>query len=255
MFRGVPMTRLLLGFVLALLMPSQGWGAITHIQSKANSTGTTSAASVAVTLDAVVTSGNAVLIFANGDNQTLTDDKGNAYSVTASYSVNEKLYHLSNITNAPITFTLSVSPNDTFLGIVVHEINAPGGPVVLLQQVKNAQTAPGTGADAVTSTAITPGVDGAYIFGLAVDSSNTRTAPQFTAGTSPNAFTKAAETGTAGVPGELCLESEYFVQTTNASIAATFTFAHATDNTIAFVSAWTVRPPVQSMGWLPMVLP
>src|SRR6266403_966492 len=95
-----------------------------------------------------------------------------------------------------------------------------------------AQSAVATGANNVTSTAITTTVNGDLILGA---SSDTASLTANSLGTSPNAFTNinTASNSTA----IFSLRFEYFVQTTAASIAATFGIAVNADNAATNVVA------------------
>lgn len=100
------------------------------------------------------------------------------------------------------------------------------------------QATPGTGTDAITSTAITPAVDGCLIHGsLCYPASN----PSST--TLGTGFQLAVDDLTAAQ-----VETEYVVQVTAASIAATWTEGSA-QPTLAIVSAF--KPPDTSQTLTP----
>lgn len=227
--------------VVLFFLPAQSWAANAYVQSKANSTGASSAATVAVTLDSPVTPGNLVIVTISEGSVNLTgvtDNLANTYELASTYRNGGASFHdyyLKNAPNAPQTFTASLSPNTAFLTIMVHEVSGAHATAPYLGSVKKTQTAPGTGSNVVTSPALTPGVNGAYVLGVAYDRSGLRAVPQFTAGTSPNVFTKTAVTGSTSLSSA---ESEYFIQPSSASIAATFTFTHASDNTTTLMSLW-----------------
>lgn len=209
---------------------------ITHVQHGADSTGAGTAATVAVTLSAI-TPGNLVVIHITGSNFTgVTDNLSNVYSEAVTFNAGARQYYLKNCPNAPITFTASFSPNTANLAILVHEVNGPSLSYPFLLSNFRTQTAPGTAANAVTSNAISPSQNGVYIMGVAADTSSTRNAPSFTAGTSPNVYTKAAQTGTFSV--KIDVESEYLIQSSAASIEATFTYNQAADNAETYITAW-----------------
>lgn len=220
-----------------------------HVQHNGNGKGA-SAASIAVTLGSAVTPGNLIIIETIAGNfSTLTDDLANAYTLAYNSGQGVRLYYLANCPNAPITFTLTVSPNQANLGIVVHEVSG-AGVAPFRSAIHQLQTAPGTGANVVSSTAIIPGVDGAYILGTGTNATTIiRTPPMFTAGTSPIAFTKGYSGAGVNLRDQ---ESEYFIQESSASIAATFTFGHATDNTYCSVSAWGT-PTTATTGLRPAI--
>lgn len=212
--------------------------AIAFVQGKANGGYTTPLSSMSVVLDATVGSGNLLIVITSGSKEagTVTDDQGNTYVRANNYSNGFTEFYAKNVTNAPQTITYTPLESSTFMRILVHEVSGAHLTAPYLGSVVKTQTAPGTGSDAVTSPPLTPGVDGAYIMGVAINNTNEAGAPFFTAGASPTAFTKQVTT-TSGL-GIADIESEDFVQTTSASIAATFTFNQASDNTTCIVTMW-----------------
>lgn len=112
-----------------------------------------------------------------------------------------------------VTVTWGVDPGAGSL--TCQEISgvAISSPIDVHAIVATAQVSPGTGANAVTSPSVTPGQNGEYIYAATFDSSTN--AITFTAGTT------VAYTGT-GTNGSW-FYSEYFVQSTAAALAGTFT--------------------------------
>lgn len=121
----------------------------------------------------------------------------------------------------------SVDPGNGSL--VAIEISGADTTAPLDQHIPHVQTNPGTGANAVTSTAQTTTANGEYIMGITVDD-NFGGLPS--AGTSPNAFTSRTTDSTF----EINLEE--FIQTTAGSIAATFTNTAGSGNNITMLATF-----------------
>jgi len=168
-----------------------------------------------------------------GSAQTLnsvTDDKSNTYNLKSTITqaldgVKVTLFELGNITNGPKTFTFNFSAATDSCAVVAEFSGglAVGDPND--GTTGQAQSAVASGANNVTSTAITTTTNGDLILGA---SSDTASLTANSLGTSPNAFTNinTASNSTA----IFSLRLEFFVQTTAASIAATFGIAVNGDN-------------------------
>lgn len=203
--------------------------AAAFVQS-ASVAGTTVASSTTavVSLPIAVTSSNLIVAWVRAtlaDIVSFTDDKSNVYTV-AHDTGNARVYYLQNITNGPITFTLTVSPASTALAIIVHEVSGIRVTAPLDGHTGQIQTDPGTGVDAVSSGAIAPVSHGEYIFGASYDPTATHATPFYTAGTT--FFTKREERGDA--VSTINIVSEDRIQTTASSISVRFTFTSATDD-------------------------
>lgn len=124
---------------------------------------------------------------------------------------------LGNISGTPAGVTVTSSPASS---ILLQWDEYSGGtalsdPTDGTAFTSNTQNLPGTGANALTSTAIVPATNGDLIYGSSLDTGNSTA---ITAGTSPNAFT-ARQTVSLSAVGYIL--GEEFIQTTAASIAAT----------------------------------
>jgi hypothetical protein len=110
---------------------------------------------------AAITSGNAVGGIVKYGTATsvfnnITDDKGNTYTVIATYSIGNntyKLFALGNITNGPKTLTLNfTTTNGVFPRIACYEVAGSGSGGSMINVFDgNGQVTPGTGTDAITS--------------------------------------------------------------------------------------------------------
>lgn len=133
--------------------------------------------------------------------------------------------HYAVVTGAgSLTVTTTFSSTANAKSLLVHEINGTDTSSPLDGNALNPQINPGTGTDAVTSTAITTTSNGDYIFG-AMD--NFRQNAASTVGT--------GFTGRISVNGAM---SEDQIQTSAGSIAATFTAVHAADDFITGIMAF-----------------
>ncbi len=185
-----------------------------------NAVGTSLAAS-----GAVVGSGNAVVgsfsidSSGGGDIVSVTDDKGNTYTVVD--NVNDATnvqrfcsFVLGNITNGPATITVG-STSKSFRTVTWEEISG----VAALSDPRDGhggqlQTAPGTSSNGVTSGSVTTTVNGDLIWGATCNSSD---------GTVPSVGSGFAA-GTGDSDGAIIV-TENRTQTTAGAVAATFTAA------------------------------
>lgn len=185
------------------------------VQSKQNfNSGTT----VSITFDSNVTAGNLipVALYTDGDLtlDSVADNLGNTYTAvltkvggTSGAPFAWSLY-AKNINGGACTITATFSGSG-FHEIFAHEVSGADTSAPLDKSASNEQNSPGTGPNAVTSTAVTTTADGEYIFGFATGTQN-----------------NTVSTGT-GFTGRLtafatsCTEDK--IQTSAGSIAATFT--------------------------------
>jgi hypothetical protein len=167
---------------------------------------------------------------------TVTDNLGNTYtqveqiddSTTDARAATFVAKNVTGGSNLTITVTWSAgSPAKKVLAFhVVHGVHLTT-PVV--GNAAQAQASPGTGTDAVSSGATTPSADKAYVFGFTVALAYNGTVTQGTGFTFDNNGGFAA--GTHGA------YSEHLIQTTAASVAATFTDDTSTNNIITMMVA------------------
>lgn len=200
---------------LAALLTSAPLWAASHVQSSTAVFVGTDTAVVSLT---GVGSGNAlaVCIGTSGDNTTFTiaDDQSNVYvekhetTAEGSFAMGMAYALATASGNTQITVTAS---GNVFGFVIVHEFS---GADTFVDSAANSQSAPGTGTDAVTSTAITTTGTDVYVFGCTLNA--TFTAEDTASGTG---FTEATDTNDNGVRGT----AEYLIQGSGGSIAATFT--------------------------------
>jgi hypothetical protein len=160
---------------------------------------------------------------------SVTDDAGNTYTIVRRVvdTPNETViasFYKENISGTPQTITANFSTAVPFRGVFAHEVSGVVASGALDVETGQLQTAPGTGADAVTTGAVTTTANGDYVYGGVVCTSALLTSANYSPGTSPNAFAERQETFGITVAAS---ESEDFVQTTAGSIAATWTQANA----------------------------
>lgn len=196
--------------------------AITRVQGASN-TASVSATSISATFGATVGNGNAVIVyvwFSNGGTTTISDDKSNSYTLVDTNSVvSVRSFYLTNITNAPITVTVTFGTtqtgSNTVASIMIDEFSGIATSSPLDGHTINRVTFPGTGTDAVTSGSITTTTNGDLIWGAVIDELSITNAAA--AGTG---FTLGTQNA-AGTNGRGA--TEYLIQGTAGSIAATFT--------------------------------
>lgn len=170
--------------------------------------------------------------------QSVTDSVGNFWWIdqvqTTLPDVGHAICHaVANAGTATVTATFSGSVR--YREIDLAEVSGdPNGAYILNQHVSQQQTNPGTGTDAVTSTAVNTMYDRALVIGLTNAYNGTKTSVPGTG------FTSLID-GTTGV-----LVSEYQTQTTAGSIAATFTDSTngATAPYQTLMTVYGIRPRV-----------
>ena len=209
-----------------------------YVQSKALSA-SASSTTIAVTLDASVGSGNAIVGLVcwgsatESDLASVTDDQGNTYTLVrfvpdTNNSQSIKGFYLANITNAPITITANFSPARPYRSISLHEVSGVATSGLLDQDAGQLQTAPGTGPDGVTSGSVITTANGEYIFGGCADTAALRALSQYAGGTG---YTRRQEVGSTSV---INMASEDQIQASAGAIAATFT-ATNNDRTVSLI--------------------
>ena len=205
-----------------------GGGTWSKKQTGATMGDSANSATLAVTFGSAITSGDAVTCIGAMDNagtptiSTATDDKSNTYNQQAIIrdTTNGQAafaISLGNITNGPITITVTLGTGQSARSMVCDEWNWSGGATAADPRdvpTGQVQASPGTGTDGVTSGDTTTTVNGDLLVGLTMGYTATVS--------SGTGFTPA----TSIVSGTLyaSLYSEYMVQTTaGGSTHATFT--------------------------------
>lgn len=165
---------------LLLFVPMTAQAAISRVgtQFAANPTTSASATTLTYTLPAGVGSGNALVGMVTWDCSgsttvtTVSDNQGNSYSVGTQYKDTgngqcAKSFWRGNITNAPTVVTVTFSGSSPWRGGVMQEytgvaaLNDPSD-----GNIGQYQNGPGTGANAITTTAVTTTQAGDMIIGM-----------------------------------------------------------------------------------------
>lgn len=196
----------------ATIGPDPAW-----VQAKNHFNGSSSDATCVATFDAPVASGNTVLVVfgtaSTGDDYTVADDKGNTYIAgpeVAGGSYTWASFYSIGVTNAPTVITVSINSGvsaRSYNSILISEYSHVGAFDVSAGNPN--QSGSGT-TDAITSTAATTNFNGELIFGACVNLSGVSTLDMGTG------FTQDQ------VSGEN-FNTEYLIQPTAGSVAATFT--------------------------------
>lgn len=229
----------------------------THVQhnNKQDSTGTTSL-TWSVTLGAGVSANSAVSgefmwdATASATLLTVKSDQGDTATIvdTKSDPGNEDSasYLFAGLTAGATIITATLSMAAGFIALSVDEDNPGAGLVAVLDgHNTNFQSSVATGINNVTTNAATPSANGALIKSFAMNSSSEC---DFSAGTSPNAFT--ARNNLLGAAGHISIISEDFVQTTAASITPTIGISNigANCNVLSFMIALKAAGGAASHG-------
>lgn len=214
-----------------------GGSAPAFVQRKMGLNGSSDTTSIPCTLDAVVGNGNGLIVVAHSagdgtstpDTCTVTDDKGNTYTLVDSHQNSPASYctytfYCTNITNAPQTITATLNISRQFGAIAIAEFTnlKAASP---LDGHAIASTNGNESPDGISSGSITPTTDGDLIFGYAVDATS-------------NGIVAITTGFTAGFAASNTWYSEYKVQTTAAAVAALFTGADAGVRVTATVLAF-----------------
>ena len=201
-------------FIAAVLWSAPVWSAGTHVNScSAVSGGTTTAA---CTINGV-TAGNQIAVYvANAGGvalSSLVSDKGETFSTPAGCADSGGMamrYTLSAVGGN--TLFTATFPSGQFGFIIVHEFT-DGGTYEACEGI-NAQTTPGTGADAITTGTGVTVSNNAYIF--AATAENCCVSSTISAGTNYTGRTSPNDSGYVG-------RSESWDQTTGGTRSGTFT--------------------------------
>lgn len=192
-----------------------------------------SGTSLAVALNGV-SAGSVLAVYVYWGDPTATcslaDSKSQSYTVkhgatTLASQGRSSLWYAKNVAAGNTTITATISAS-AFAVIEVHEISGCDTTEPYDTSAVNAQTDPGTGANAVTSGSITPSVNGCYLFG----------ATQAVAGTSAtiNADWTSRQTQNGMYSGDI-------VQTSAGAKAFTATGSNAFEDYISIIVAF--KPP------------
>lgn len=234
------------GQSLALLGAGPGAPTPNRVQSIVGADGSATAATTATaTFSGAVKNGNKVLGMVTwydpGALITLsgvTDNQSNSYTVagTVLYTLLAQrvayFYSTSAITNAPTVITATFSGSAQFRRVLIEEWS---GIAAFDKYAGNEQSAPGTGTDAVTSTAVTPTTNGQLIWGGMEVVYDTGSAPTVSVGTG---YTVGlAPVAANAVP----MGTEYKIQSSAASVATTWTLS-ATKGTVAGIMTFQHGP-------------
>jgi len=194
-----------------------------RIQGKLHSNGATSSPTVAVTLDAPVSSGNLVVVAVGtavpGNSPvvfTCADDKGNTYTAVDVGDGNNfqwGSFYLQNITNGPQTITVAIDAGASsrqFSTIIATEFSGVQTTSPLDGHSINIFQAGTNTTDGITSGSATTTANGDLIWGACVNLSGSST---LVVGTG---YTLDQNSGSDFV-------TEYRTQTTAGSVASTWT--------------------------------
>lgn len=213
---------------------------MTFVQSKGTSTDDTAATTIALTLNSSVSVGDTIILNATHGGQaddfsSVTDNLGNTYTRAGSHiadTVHDQAastYVAKVTTGGTPTITVTFVGALSYRGIMAHVESGINTTTPVNQATGQFQSSPGTATDGVTSGAATTTADGCRIIGF---SWNTGDINNRTQGTN---FTDRLTVGTGST---VAGDSEDRTQTTQGSIAATFTQG-ANDSALTFMVALT----------------
>lgn len=248
MIRSARLTLWLLAALIAALPALAGTPALVQSANQQDCTATTHT-SFAATFGNTVGSGHTVAgytIWAPGTpgNPTVTDDKGNTYTVqnvTYDGHTESHAFYAINITNSPKTITATYPGAEGFVSISISEFSN-----IASFDVGTAatQVSPGTGANAITSGSKTTTANGELVYGAVSAYFGQITLSHgsgFTDADNPSASSSCS------------YATEYQVQSAAGSIAATATAGTSPSGSEAQMLAFkaTVTPPPGNPGSSP----
>jgi hypothetical protein len=220
-----------------LLLPAPGLAAVARVQVDWDEQAASSATLVYTSTGKTTTTGNLIegMVAWSDDAQSVSsivDDKGNTYTVVDDVTANGQRgvsFYKENITGgADPQFTVTFSGAVTNRTFGYRELSGAATTGALVANDAQAQLNPGTGTDAVTSTAQTPSANDAWVSGWSAG-----VGIDMTQGTG---FSVDAD---IGFPVSEVIAAEHLIQTTAASVAATFTNAEgANATTLTFMMAF-----------------
>lgn len=205
--------------------------AITFVQSPTAATGS-SGTTLALAFGSNVTAGSMLCahIYANHGVSGVADSRSQTYtaavSVTDGSTFTLATYYFLNTTGGACTVTVTFAGAITYASLQVAEYSGIATSAALDKFASNSQTAPGTGANAITSGSVTPTTNGQLILG-------------WTTALTVGAGTVSAGTGFTGrvnVFGDTLFEDQ--VQGAAGAIAATFTGTNAASNYTTLISTY-----------------
>lgn len=205
--------------------------AITFVQSPTAATGF-SGTTLALAFGSNVTAGSMLCAHINATHGVsgVADSRSQTYtaavSVTDGATYTLATYYFLNTTGGACTVTVTFAGAITYASLQVAEYSGIATSAALDQFASNSQTAPGTGANAITSGSVTPTTNGQLILG-------------WTTALTVGAGTVSAGTGFTGrvnVFGDTLFEDQ--VQGTAGAIAATFTGTNAASDYITLISTY-----------------
>lgn len=217
--------------------------AYTLAESVNSTFSSTNQTSKAATFTGAVAAGDLIIVtttYGDSGSQTdvVTDSLGNTYSlakrVTNATSGQGFAIYYSVVTNAgTATVTQKYNPTpgtstNADVGLRIQRWTGTTASSAIDGNNGQAQNAPGTGTDALTSTAFSTATDGDLVFGASLDASNDNNLTAGTGYTDGGTFDGGA--------GNLLWRTFYQTQSTHGSISATATATAGTDNfvTIGF---------------------
>ena len=204
--------------------------AATHVQSNVYAGYYGGDATPPLAFDSSVVSGNLLCGFIEFPSSlalnSVADNLGNTYNIvnnpTNIGGQDAAMFWIISAYSGACTVTCTLDGDPGWDALVIGISEASG--VDTLDTgltVISGQANPGAGNDAVTSTALTPTVDGCYLFGVSYFADSTA----WTKGTGWDSLGDNDGSGPS-------VATEYFVQSTAASIAATFTITGGGSDTL-----------------------
>jgi len=217
------MRRVLFIAAALLLLAGQAWAAIANVQSTgySNDAGGTSTAKA---FTSNVTAGNLIVVTGYfGNSATCADSLGNTYQSGATNG-RLRMFYAENITGGACTVTVS-HDSATYRRISIHEYSGAKTSASMDTSAQSGLVDPGSSAtDGNTTPAVTPSANGSLIVGCIINIpwgwTTVNPGTNYT-----ERYDNAAD-----------FEAEDYIQTTAASVAATWTC----DNTESYRAAMTV---------------
>lgn len=186
-----------------------------------------------------LTAGNLVegMVYWNGNTEScssIVDNKGNSYTIARNITgaiYRGVSFYLPNILGgADPTFTITLSGAVTNRAFGFRQWSGGATSSILSNDIGQAQSAPATSANAITSTAVTPADNDCLVAGWS--------GGDLIAAAAGSGF--SLDAGIGSPPGTF-LAAEHLIQTTAASVAATFTDTTGALNLVTFMMAF--KPP------------
>lgn len=225
-----------------------------HVQGAHNSS-SSAAASIAATGSAAgvgnLIAGGVAWGSTTNNLTSVTDNKGNTYTILDTVlnldGESAASFALGNVVNGPSIITANFSASDSNLVIIWDEFAgglAAANPVDVHHG--QSQSRPGTGANAVSSGAATTTQNGDLIYGVSFDVSGSSTT--FSAGGGASIATTDTGLSRHGA-------SEFAVQSTAGSIAATYTSNQSGGDYMTFMIAIKAAPTGDTLqGSTPLLM-